>query len=619
MNETPILNEADEQDDSVGDVLAALGHLAVIADDLYSAIGDDESHLDADDQNAILNAYEILSGIYDRLDDHYDYASSGYDDEEVDSIASESAVFESTTWKAIITRLASMGFQPVPTVLENAGVQHLFMKEGSPVIFEINSEVEIGPFRVKTESAEYVAAKISTALARLKSVTHPAEVVAEETVIDEAAATVISEGETWTKLVKMLSDVGLKAAKPGVDYGDAKKLAHVFGIPMRAGKWADTWFTISLDDTAPYTVVINGKSTTYDKLSDAVTAIKKASGNIKESINWNIIEDLGDNEIVERLRRVRDQGYFGLAEDAKIEAILAETVEYDADLTQAIVDFREHYAALTEGNEPKITAKGLEIVFSSESEDWKEMVADWKKQGITATTKGGLYTITGPFKAVRKEVLANFEGAGGEKEAEKAYPQIKIVKEDAEQAKADSQLAREPVTEDDDIQEATPTKQSIQTWNLAKGMMDPYRLEVIGQDGSDVARIIDKVLPGNKANAYDDQLGFKSTAEREKAAKALVDFYKNLKEEDSVIIPLGDISEAIDEDKFRKLAQTGLVDKDQVSKVVKAMKDLEGGKTLNPDQKNIITSTFQNLVGLVTGDSTVFAKIQGAIKKGPTE
>jgi hypothetical protein len=142
---------------------------------------------------------------------------------------------------------------------------------------------------------------------------------------------------------------------------------------------------------------------------------------------------------------------------------------------------------------------------------------------------------------------------------------------------------------------------------------------VIGQDGSNVAKILDKVLPGNKANAYDDQLGFKSTADRENAAKAIVDFYKNLKEEDCTIVPLGDLSEAIDEDKFRKLAQTGLVEKDQVTKVVKAMKDLEGGKTLNPEQKNLITSTFQTLIGLVTGDTTVFAKIQGAIKKGPTE
>jgi len=176
--------------------------------------------------------------------------------------------------------------------------------------------------------------------------------------------------------------------------------------------------------------------------------------------------------------------------------------------------------------------------------------------------------------------------------------------------------AKRALKEDTQLDEV---KVTITKWNLDKAIMGPFRMEVIGQDGSAAARILDKVLPSSKYDLFDDQFGFKTTAERDAASAALVKFYKTIKEWDATEIPLGTISEEFDASKFRRLAITGLVPDTDVALIIQAMKALDAGKTLTVQQKNLIATTFQSLIGLVTGDTSVFAKIQGAVKKNPAD
>lgn len=159
-------------------------------------------------------------------------------------------------------------------------------------------------------------------------------------------------------------------------------------------------------------------------------------------------------------------------------------------------------------------------------------------------------------------------------------------------------------------------KHSVQTMNLSmSGQMDPARLEVVGMDANAVLKLLDKIMPKHTGNAYDDQVGFKYGRDRKDAAAALVKYFKTVKEETAEIIDLGDINEAFDESKFKRLAATGLIDSADTQKVIKAMKQLEAGKTLSPAQKDLISSTFLSLIGLVTGDVSVFSKVASAAKK----
>ena len=67
--------------------------------------------------------------------------------------------------------------------------------------------------------------------------------------------------------------------------------------------------------------------------------------------------------------------------------------------------------------------------------------------------------------------------------------------------------------------------------------------------------------------------------------------------------------------KVKQLAQLGLVDKSQVTMLLKALTDMNDGKTLNVRQKDILIGTLNDLIGIVTGDTTTFMKAKKAVKE----
>lgn len=87
---------------------------------------------------------------------------------------------------------------------------------------------------------------------------------------------------------------------------------------------------------------------------------------------------------------------------------------------------------------------------------------------------------------------------------------------------------------------------------------------------------------------------------------------KKLTKKESV--SLDSILEAVDVKKFQRLARTGLVEPENVQKIVRAFQSLEDGKELTRAQKDLVSQTFLELVGLVTGDSAVFSKIQQSVR-----
>lgn len=77
------------------------------------------------------------------------------------------------------------------------------------------------------------------------------------------------------------------------------------------------------------------------------------------------------------------------------------------------------------------------------------------------------------------------------------------------------------------------------------------------------------------------------------------------------------IWEAIDPkiQRVKMLARLGLVSKGDVNKLMMAMKAIDDGKELNKQYRNIIFDAFNDLIDLVTGDTTVFQKAKKAVQK----
>ena len=85
--------------------------------------------------------------------------------------------------------------------------------------------------------------------------------------------------------------------------------------------------------------------------------------------------------------------------------------------------------------------------------------------------------------------------------------------------------------------------------------------------------------------------------------------FSEIKEESDVV------NEQIDYTKFKRLASLGLVNADEINKLILAMKSLESGKPISASQKDIIGNTFLSLIAIVTGDSAVLGKITQDLKQ----
>jgi hypothetical protein len=82
-----------------------------------------------------------------------------------------------------------------------------------------------------------------------------------------------------------------------------------------------------------------------------------------------------------------------------------------------------------------------------------------------------------------------------------------------------------------------------------------------------------------------------------------------------------EVKEAVDkqEQRFIQLARLGLVDKSDVSKLRIAMDQLKADKPLTMQQRGMLLSVMSDLVGLVTGDDTIFQRVKMDLQKEETE
>jgi hypothetical protein len=75
------------------------------------------------------------------------------------------------------------------------------------------------------------------------------------------------------------------------------------------------------------------------------------------------------------------------------------------------------------------------------------------------------------------------------------------------------------------------------------------------------------------------------------------------------------LDEEIDMNRFKQLASTGLVTKEDLPKLILAMRALDADKPLSLSQKDLINSTFQSLIAVITGDTSILTKVKSNVAK----
>ena len=110
----------------------------------------------------------------------------------------------------------------------------------------------------------------------VESLSKQADTLYEKVDIDHGIIPVkLDESLSWQMTVKTLTKLGFKELEKPTFKTTKGRVQHQFGIAMRAGKWADTFFVILDTDTKPYCIVDDEDETWYENLGDALKALTK--------------------------------------------------------------------------------------------------------------------------------------------------------------------------------------------------------------------------------------------------------------------------------------------------------------------------------------------------------
>lgn len=129
----------------------------------------------------------------------------------------------------------------------------------------------------------------------IKSLYNQAHTLYEKVDIDHGIVPAeLDESLSWKMTIKTLTRLGFKEVEnPSKDTYTTKKgrIQHLFGIPMRANKWADVFFVILDSEKKPYGIIDDEKETWYEKLGEALEVLNKFG---KENRLQNFVESSTD-------------------------------------------------------------------------------------------------------------------------------------------------------------------------------------------------------------------------------------------------------------------------------------------------------------------------------------
>jgi hypothetical protein len=226
--------------DRIGSALQKLDQIGEMADDLYNTFSNLEE-IDAETDAALTGAYNSIDDLYAKIDDKYDIIPVDLDEYDIEE---DLELF--TDVETIVEKLSPDA--PASEWIDD------FVKSDAPQ-FKGKSKKE----RIKMALGAYYGAQKN-----------------EELELEES----FSPG------------YDMVPAPIGKDTYQADGLRKLWGVKMRAGKWADTFVAMYADGKIG---IVNDQGTNrYSTVADFEKGFKKfrKSGNLDESVNLSKIKEL---------------------------------------------------------------------------------------------------------------------------------------------------------------------------------------------------------------------------------------------------------------------------------------------------------------------------------------
>ena len=369
---------------------------------------------------------------------------------------------------------------------------------------------------------------------------------------------------SWEKAKAKLKSMGFERAPIGpkthqVIIGKSK-IEDLYGIPMRAGHWADVFFATMYDTKAPWCVIDRDGRECYANLDDAMKALQK------------------------RMRTIKEEAYTNYGDFAKQHKKM-----YPSHTEEQTKAAWEKYKKMTYTAQVRQTNKDDR---TNRAAAWGKVFSNLRKEEVESDEEE--VDLNGAALSQLEDICEM---------ADDLYETLSEVEDiDAETRDSISQI----YTALDDLYEAVDNKYDVE---IEGDIYESIAEEKLNK--GDSVRIVDK-----PKYLWDKQFWGKSGYIKNISGKDILVSFPNGQ---TIIVDPKDmllnIDEEIDMNRFKILANTGLVAQDEASRLVLAFKALEAGKTLSPSQKDIITSTFQTLVGIVTGDTSILTKVKSALPK----
>ncbi len=78
-----------------------------------------------------------------------------------------------------------------------------------------------------------------------------------------------------------------------------------------------------------------------------------------------------------------------------------------------------------------------------------------------------------------------------------------------------------------------------------------------------------------------------------------------------------ELNEATDKstERLKMLVRLGMMDKKNMAKIIRALNKMKEGKPVPPAERKILFSMLNELIGMITGDDTMFAKARKSVKE----
>ena len=409
----------------------------------------------------------------------------------------------------------------------------------------------------------------------------------------------LTEGTAWKILNTTLRNLGFEAAT-GNDLRGFKgvpkeDILNLYGIPMRAGKWADVWFAILEDDVY---IIVNGNHTyEYGHMGDAIKAIQKIGVQQKKNaVNEardleDLQQDLKDFVTIYGMSKINAEKSLK-ADYAKLQAQIAaakknesleEKLSADDDASVWISDFVRSTDPRFEGKSKKERIKmALGAYYAAQNEEVEEV-----EEKLSTVNEDRSFE-TFDDKHLKMWLKINWTTA---RVGDQFAKELKAAAAEAKK-RGLKWMKEESVYENLEESFTAATASKITGAQIEK-YLDSQNFKAIEQ----ICKFMTKdELETWAANGYEGRTYELLMKSRQKNEEIQIDDEQ--------------LNEEVDYYKFKQLAILGLLSPGDANKAALGMKAIEGGHPPTQEQKRIIGDTLVLLVDMITGDSAVLNKLK---------